>query len=274
MNRRHFIATTTTLLAAPALQIHAEEPQAVLDVNFSLGEWPTRDVPAVDVPGLRRRGISHAITGSLEAVLHRDLAAVNERLATACAASGGVLLPAGCLNPLLPAWQEDLRRCVEEHGMKVLRLLPACHGYTLESPAFRECLDAVTKYGLALQIVAQMEDVRTQNPLLQLPPVDLKPLPALLKAAPQARVMVLNANSAMITTALRGCNSLWLDCAMIEGVGGLENTLQMWPVDKLCLGTHAPFFYPEAALLKMQESGLSGEKAAQIAERNARAFLG
>jgi hypothetical protein len=110
--------------------------------------------------------------------------------------------------------------------MKVIRLHPNYHGYTLDEPLFAEMLDAIIEAGLAIQIVAQMEDTRTQHPLVQAAPVDLKPLPDLLAARPKARVMVLNSNAAMITTALRGCDSLWLDCAMIEGVGGLENTLK------------------------------------------------
>jgi hypothetical protein len=158
--------------------------------------------------------------------------------------------------------------------MKVIRLHPNYHGYTLAEPIFADMLDAITEAGLAVQIVAQMEDQRTQHPLVQAAPVDLKPLHDLLKARPKARVMVLNANAVMITTALRGCVSLWLDCAMIEGVGGLENTLKAWPAEKLCFGTHAPFFYPESSLLKLVESVLGGTQMTALTVGNARAFLG
>lgn len=184
------------------------------------------------------------------------------------------MLPAGTLHPRLPAWRDDLRRCREEHVMKVIRLHPNYHGYTLDEPLFAEMLDAIIEAGLAIQLVAQMEDTRTQHPLVQAAPVDLKPLPDLLAARPKARVMVLNSNAAMITTALRGCDSLWLDCAMIEGVGGLENTLKAWPLEKLCLGTHAPFFYPESSLLKLVESELSDAQMVSITVGNAKAFLG
>ena len=85
--------------------------------------------------------------------------------------------------------------------------------------------------------------------------------------------MALNANAAMIMKSLRGCTSLWLDCAMIEGVGGIENLLKTWPLDKLCLGTHAPLFYPESSLLKLQESDLSTAHQAAIERQNAISFL-
>lgn len=271
MNRRHFIQTTAALAAATA---HAAPDEARIDVNFSTGSWPFRALPALDGGALRQRGITQAITGSLEAVLSRDIAGVNARLAAACAASGGMLLPVGSIHPGLPVWRDDVKRCRDQHGMKAVRLHPNYHGYTLSDPIFAEVLDTITQAGLAMQICAQMEDARTQHPLVQAAPVDLKPLPDLLASRPQARVMVLNANAAMITTSLRGCTSLWIDCAMIEGVGGLGNTLKSWPAGKLCLGTHAPVFYPESSLLKLQESDLSLAQTGAVTRDNARAFLG
>ncbi|MBL9129837.1 MAG: twin-arginine translocation signal domain-containing protein [Verrucomicrobiaceae bacterium] len=272
MNRRHFLHTTAALAAASAT-VPAAEDTTCIDVNFSIGAWPFRTLQPLDADAIRQRGITQAITGSLDALLQRDIAVVNARLAAACAKSGGALLPAGCIHPRLPAWRDDVKRCAEQHGMKVVRVLPNYHGYTLADAVFAELLDAVTTAGLALQIVAQCEDQRTQHPLVQIAPVDLKPLPDLLLTRPQARVMVLNANAAMITTALRGCTTLWLDCAMIESVGGIENTLKSWPADKLCLGTHAPVFYPESSMLKLQESELSAAQLAAITRDNARTFL-
>lgn len=270
MNRRHFIQTTAALAAAPAF---AAPDESRIDVNFSVGAWPFRDLPPITGAGMKQRGIRQALTGSLEAVLQRDIAAVNNRLASLCAESGGVFMPVGALNPMLPNWRSDLERCQKDHGMKAIRLHPNYHGYTLAEPVFRDVLTAATERGLAIQISAQLEDQRTQHPRVQATPVDLSPLPDLLKAHPQSRVMVLNANAAMIMKSLQSCTALWLDCAMIEGVGGIENLLKSWPLDKLCLGTHAPLFYPESSLLKLQESDLSPEQLAAITQRNARAFL-
>lgn len=274
MNRRFFIQTSTAAATTPLLALNQTHSAELVDVNFATGKWPFRELPKLNSEALKQRGITQAITGSLEALLTRDVAAVNARLVAVCKASGGVMLAAGTLNPRLPAWREDLRRCREEHGMKVIRLHPNYHGYQLDEPLFAEMLDAILEFGMAVQIVAQMEDHRTQHPLVQVAPVDLKPLHDLLQARPKARVMVLNTNATMITTALRGCVSLWIDCAMIEGVGGLENTLKIWPIEKLCLGTHAPFFYPESSLLKLVESDLSKTQMTSMTAVNARAFLG
>jgi hypothetical protein len=271
MKRRHFLGQTALLASVPLLA--AEQPTGIIDCNVHLGPHPNRLLPEIDSRFLTQHGIDQAWAGSFEALLHRDLAAVNRRLTSSCKRDAR-LLPVGSIHPLLPAWQDDFRRCAEVHGMNVLRVYPNHHGYTLEDRRFIEVLELTATQGLILQIVAQLEDQRTQNPLTQVSPVDLKPLPNALQAVPNARVMILNANATMVTKTLQGCTNLWLDMAMIEGVGGVESLLKSWPAEKLCFGSHAPFFYWESSELKLQESVLSPEQLAFVRHANARKLLG
>ena len=60
---------------------------------------------------------------------------------------------------------------------------------------------------------------------------------------------------------------------MIEGVGGVENLLKSWPAEKLCFGSHAPFFYWESSALKLQESVLTAEQLVAVQRDNALALL-
>jgi predicted TIM-barrel fold metal-dependent hydrolase len=163
----------------------------------------------------------------------------------------------------------DVKRCAEDHGMRVIRLHPNYHGYTLETPTFRELLALAGKHRLLIQLVAQMEDERTQHPQVRAAPVDLKSLAALMREMQEARVMLLNANSAMVLRHLQDCPNVWLDFAMIEGVGGLESLLKAWPVERVVFGSFAPVFYWESARLKMQESALNESQSLAIQSRNA-----
>jgi predicted TIM-barrel fold metal-dependent hydrolase len=156
--------------------------------------------------------------------------------------------------------------------MKLIRLHPNYHGYALDDPVFVKLLESAIRERLGVQIVAQMEDERTQHPLMQVKPVDFKPLPALLKSLPEARVMVLNASRAMSMTALAG-SGVWLDIAMLEGLGGVGNLLKDWPRDRVVFGSNAPLFYWESARLKLQESELSASQMTAITSANAGAFL-
>jgi predicted TIM-barrel fold metal-dependent hydrolase len=54
---------------------------------------------------------------------------------------------------------------------------------------------------------------------------------------------------------------------------GLERLVAQVGWDRLLFGSHAPFFYPEAAALKLKESALSPERAEAIRRGNARRVL-
>ncbi|MDZ4287608.1 MAG: amidohydrolase family protein [Prosthecobacter sp.] len=274
------LAAAASTLAAPSdsdaagTAKAAVPPSQFTDVNISLSRWPFRRLPGDDTPEmaarLRKNGVTQAWCGSFDGLLHKDITNANSRLTDDCQKHGpDLLLPVGTINPMLPDWQHDLGCCAEEHHMKAIRLYPNYHGYKLDDPAFLELLAAASNKKLFIQIVAQMEDQRTQHPLVQVAPVDFKPLPAALQKLPEARVMVLNANRAMSMTALQG-TSVWLDIAMLEGVGGVENLLKDWPADKVVFGSYAPFFYWEAAKLKLQESRLTPEQFAAVSHGNAR----
>lgn len=270
MNRRNFMLSTSAALAAASL--HAEEKARLTDCHVYLGSNPFRQLGGENfLPGLMQRGVTEAWAGAFEGLLRRDVANVNRELVKAC--QNDIVRPCGTINLSLPAWQDDVKRCAEDHGMRVIRLHPNYHGYALTAPAFRELLPLAVKHRLLIQLVVQMEDERTQNPQVRVAPVDLKPLPGILKEVPEARLMLLNSNAAMLLRHLQECPNVWLDFAMIEGVGGVETLLKTWPVERVVFGSFAPVFYWESARLKMQESALDATQATAMQWQNAASLL-
>lgn len=237
----------------------------MIDVNVNLSHWPTRRLPLDDTPQLvqklRESGIVQAWAGSFDGLLHKDIAAVNSRLAAACSNEGeSLLLPFGSINLTLPDWRDDVRRCLEEHKMRGIRLHPNYHGYTLDDPRFSELLDLADKRGLIVQIAIKMEDERTQHRLLRVDPVDTAPLVEHLKTRSQLRVVLLNSLRTLrrdTISQLAAAGRLYFEISMQEGVGGLTTLLEHAPLDRVLFGSYFPFFYLESALLKLRESELA-----------------
>lgn len=253
----------------------------MIDVNVNLSHWPTRRLPFDDTPQLVRKlkdaGITQAWAGSFDGLLHKDIAAVNLRLVESCAREGeGVLRPFGSVNPTLPDWQEDLRRCAEEHQMPGIRLHPNYHGYTLDDPRFGELLALSDKHRLVVQIAVKMEDERTQHALLRVEPVDIAPLVAQLAAHTNLRLVLLNSLRTLRNDSisqLAAAGQVYFEISMQEGVGGITTLLEHAPLDRVLFGSHFPFFYLESALLKLRESELAQFQVEAIARENAAQLL-
>lgn len=253
----------------------------MIDTNVYLSRWPFRRLKHDDTPMLVAKLRSHAVTqawvGSFEGLLHKDIAGVNARLAEECAAHGdGMLVPFGTINPRLPDWEDDVRRCYEYYKMPGIRLHPNYHGYKLDDPVFAKVLRMAAEGNLLVQLVVIMEDRRTQHPIMPVPPTDLNPLAKIVKAIPGLRLQLLNAMQTLHGQPLlhlMASGDVFFDIAMLEGVGGVGNLISQIPVSRVCFGSYAPFFIFESAELKMQESALTEAQTKAILEENAKKFL-
>lgn len=260
-----------------------DNPQAgtLVDVNVYLSRWPFRRLPGDEttalVAELRRQGVAQAWAGSFDGLLHRDLGGVNARLADECRTQGqGILIPFGTINPRLPDWQEDLRRCADEYRMPGIRLHPNYHNYKLDDADFARLLDLAAEKNLLVQIAVSMEDERTQHPLLQVPHVNLAPLAEHARKRPGLRIVLLNAfRSLRADSAARlvAAGDVFVEIAMLELVGGVSELIKKVPVERVLYGSYAPFFYMESSLFKLKESPLSAAERQAIESGNARALL-
>jgi uncharacterized protein len=240
--RRTFFKTTTavaivtTSSTASSQNVEAERI-TIIDTNVALGQWPFRRTPLASTPALvdklREHGVTQAWAGSLDALLHKDISSVNERLALECQEAGeGLLVPIAAINPMLPGWEKDLHRSVDEFRMPGIRLHPNYHGYKLDSPNFERVLQLADERNVLLQITVGMEDERTMHPLVNVPATDTTPLTEVLKKFPKARVQLLNAfrsvrGAQAISLAVNGIH---FEIATLEGVAGIEKLLgQMHP---------------------------------------------
>jgi hypothetical protein len=259
-------------------------PGRIIDTNVYVGDWPGRQLEPGRTPelvaSLRGQGVVQAWAGSFDALLHKDIGGVNARLAEECGKHGrDFLLPFGAVNPVLPDWEEDLRRCHEEFRMPGIRLHPNYQGYSLDHPAVARLLAMAAERGLVVQIAAWMEDERTQHPLLRVPMVDLVRLAPVVAKAPGVKVVVLNGfiSVRLAQRALPGLKKfdrVVFDLAMQEQLAGLRVLIDAVGLDRVVFGSYSPMFYFEAATLKLRESALTANETEPILFGNARRLLG
>ncbi len=294
ITRRSFIKTAAaaaatagpTLLSTAGSSSSAPRAHSLADCNITLSRWPFRRLPLDETPKLvaklRTQSVTQAWAANFDAILHKDLGSANFRLFRECRQNGGwgkphpFLIPFGTVNPKLPDWQEELRRCHEQYNMPGLRLYPNYHGYTLESALFSQLADAAASRGLIFQIALSVEDERMQHPLLRVPNTDPASLPSVLREHSTLKIVLLNwfrAAKPDVLKELAATRRIWFDIAMVEGVGGISNILEHVPADRVLFGSHAPFYYFESAALKLQESSLTADQLRQISWANARSLL-
>ncbi len=226
---------------------------------------------------LRDHQVAEAWAGSFEGLLHKAQGSVNSRLTDECRRrGGGILRPVGSINPRLPDWEYELRRCALEHRMPGIRLHPNYHGYGLEDPAFERLLRVASDLGLWVQLALAMEDERMMHPLMRVLPVDPTPLSTVLKVVPKCRLLLVNALRTLRAKPLLellSTGQVWVEISMLEGIGGLGTLLSQVRNDRVLFGSHAPLFYFESALLKLQESELTQKQLDAIVSGNASSLV-
>jgi predicted TIM-barrel fold metal-dependent hydrolase len=288
VTRRKFLKSTlATATACGLAQVGAANDktstsETITDTHVYTGHWPHQKLMGDDPPKLvaelRRAGVGQAWTGSFEGLFHKDIASVNQRLAETCARVGsGMLIPFGTVNPTLPDWEDDLRRCHESFHVPGVRLHPNYHGYALDDPRFAKLLDLAAARGLIVQLVAWMESDRhlLLNP--HEPEVDVKPLAKMIALLPGLRIILANCFHATAQDesirALQKNEQVYFDLARASDADAIKQLIDTTAPERVVFGTCAPLHGIEVQASKLNQMQLPGEVRLKIGSANAAALL-
>ncbi|WP_248906005.1 amidohydrolase family protein [Halocatena marina] len=151
----------------------AKEPcaETVVDVNAFVGNYPFSplDASTTDLIALMdEKGVDKAIVTSIDSVMYRNCHSGNIELAEKIRGHEDRLIPFATINPTYPAWEQDLNQCLDELGMKGVKLLPAYHDYDLNDPGIVALLNHCADRDVPVTFVATLEDQRKRHPLINL----------------------------------------------------------------------------------------------------------
>jgi predicted TIM-barrel fold metal-dependent hydrolase len=283
INRRRFLEDIAAsgacgLGLAPAVGRAAAKMPALVDTHTYLGHWPLRHLattPEALQLQMRAASVTQAWAGSLDGLFHKDIYGVNARLVELCGGNASVV-PVGSVNPTLPDWEEDLRRCSTVFKMRAIRLHPNYHGYELNDSRFVSLIKLVADQNLVVQIVAQLNSERHRLLAPREPRVDLRPLGEIVKPLPNLRLLVTNADAPAQNAATNGLlrmANVWLGVGTTTSGEQSGSVVRSLPPDRIVFGSTAPFNSIVSSLEELTMSGLSKEQQQAIRAENANRLL-
>lgn len=254
----------------------------MIDANAYLGNWPFRQLryttPAELLGKMDALGIERAVVSLLESVFYKDQLAGNRQLHSQVKGRLDRFLPAFTIDPTFPGWEEDLAICAQECGMRVMRLHPNYHQYTLDSAEGKAVLEAARAHNFIVIVTTGIEDTRHHHPLVKVPDVASEQVAAAVDAFPAVRFLVAAANFSGITAVWSHCaqpQNVYFEISRVQGpVGDIEKLCATMGAERVLLGTNLPLHVPEAATLAVEHAKITADERRMIVHGNAARLFG
>jgi len=180
------------------------------------------------------------------------------------------------LDPTVATWRENLETYWTFHkaSLPIIRLHPNYHGYQLsEHKATPSLVEWAHDHGSVLQIVVNIDDIRRQHALGQVPDVATADILNTARKYPHQPFLL----SGALMTLLRPLKAdsvpnLWVDTARVETGLALPILLDNGWGDRLVYASHAPILIAHSSIARVLVD-LSDADALKILNGNARRLL-
>jgi len=255
----------------------------IIDTNAYLGSFAFRQIRHNTAPELLKlmdeKGIDKAMVSSASAITYRNTQSGNEEVAAGTAPHRDRLIPLAVINPFYAGWQDDLKICHEQFGMKGLRLYPKWHNYALSDRCLRDLIHQATERGMVVSIPIRAEDSRQRSWLLEVPDVPLDEIVALVKACPKARFILVNGAGYTRSPLGQKDNGLpanyYIEISRLRATlaNEVEQLVSRLGAQRVVFGSGMPFKYPDPALLKLEVLDAPAEVKRMICGTNAARLL-
>ena len=250
---------------------------AVIDANVSLGRWPFQRFSAETAGELSRhlevQGIQLGVAASVEAALFPDPFVCNKALLRSARRFKNIL-PLATVNPLVANWEDNARLAEAAGWARAVKILPGYHGYKLSAKPLLRLAEKLTRRDLGLVVQARLEDERSHFHRMRIPPVRPAEVIGLAGRFPSLRVLSLCGYINEIAALAGSKTAVSVEISFAERLNTLEELLKVLPANRVFFGSHTPFFYTAAALMKLRAARAAAADLRAVAHGNARRFFG
>lgn len=249
----------------------------MFDINAKLGHWPYRPVRGLDalLRAMDELRVERAAVSSLSAVHFLNAQDGNDELAGLIAQHRDRLVPFAVLRPNFAAWEDDLKKCLEDYEMKAVVLYPNYHEFELSDPSLSPLMTEAGRLRFPVCVQAGLEDPRRQYRPYKTLEVPAAAIGDFARAHPNVTVIALGLKSGQPELAgdpLPG--NFFFDTSNYEKMNDLEAAVEQFGSQKMLFGSNFPLFNPRANVDKIRCAAIDETDRDAIAAGNARRLLG
>ena len=248
-----------------------------IDTNVWCGSWPFAPLSQNTSPRTGRRSLDIDITEVLvshfDCVFQTDPMPGN-RSAFKAFEKLKAFRPLPVLNPATPAWEDHLEKVAAIPGVAGVRLLPAYHGFRLNSAPIRNLVQRIKEKKLRLVITARLVDERHEHPAVKVKPVNVAHLADFIQRYPKANPLIQGLGIHELKKLSQTDGLFSTDTSFAEWENTLKTLKAYVPVSRIFFGSLSPLQVTLAQIDKVRLSSLTPRQRASVASGNARNYFG
>ena len=246
----------------------------IIDVSSGVGEWAFdplgRTSPQELSYYMEKEGILMALVSPVEGICYKNPHTVIQKHFERLKPFPG-LIPVPVINPLL-ADSEKQAETAFEMGAPALKLYPGYHGYDPGCLDSGNLLGFCGKTGMAAMFQARVEDSRRQHRVFNVPMVETGAILDAIEKYPGTTVIICGLTSIKGEERERILKRerTYIDTAFLEYMDTLNYPLCSLDgrYDRIMFGSHSPFFYMRANVLKLKALEKNVKAHEQVSFKN------
>ncbi len=234
----------------------------LIDINANTGHWPFNKTNCNTCAELLKRmdkyGVDMSVVSNMNGIFYKNTQPANEELYDELKSDRRFrkrFVPFGIINPIYAGWRHDFDICINNFGMKGIRLYPLYHDYELTDPNLFELINLAKEKGIVVAFTLRMVDSRCRFWMDLNKEHSLRDFIPVIRTVPDAKYFILNiANGIQLnqedTDTVRESKVLFDTSG--RNIGHMASMIKKYGSSVFAFGTHSPILDYLTGLLRIE----------------------